>query len=73
MSERNQISERTIDEYVNYGPDLLATACPLCKKTFAKSRQLQVHDISEIVYKAILETKQPELNKESKLKITVKA
>jgi len=53
MSERNKISELAINEYVSYNPDVLATACPLCKKTFAKSRQLPVHDISEIVYMAI--------------------
>lgn len=62
MSERNQISERAIDEYVSYGPDILATACPLCKKTFAKSRQLPVHDISEIVYKAIMQEQISSLN-----------
>ena len=53
MSERNQISEKAMDEYLSYQPDVLATACPLCKKTFAKSRDLPVHDIAEIVCMAI--------------------
>jgi Fe-S oxidoreductase len=53
MSERNQIRERAIDEYISYKPDILATACPLCKKTFSKSRQIRVHDIAEVVYMAI--------------------
>lgn len=53
MSERNEISSRAMDEYLGYRPDMLATACPLCKKTFAKSRELPVHDIAEIVCMAI--------------------
>jgi len=53
MNERNQIRDNAMDEYLSYQPDILATACPLCKKTFAKSRDLPVHDIAEIVYMAI--------------------
>jgi Fe-S oxidoreductase len=53
MNERNQIRDKAMDEYLSYRPDMLATACPLCKKTFAKSRDLPVHDIAEIVYMAI--------------------
>lgn len=53
MNERNQIRDKSMDEYLSYQPDVLATACPLCKKTFAKSRDLPVHDIAEIVYMAI--------------------
>ena len=53
MSERNQIRDKAMDEYLSYQPDVLATACPLCKKTFAKSRNLPVHDIAEIVCMAI--------------------
>ena len=55
MKERDQISNKAMDEYLSYQPDMLATACPLCKKTFAKNRNLPVHDISEIVYMAIEE------------------
>jgi Fe-S oxidoreductase len=55
MNERNQIRDRALDEYLEYRPEVLATACPLCKKTFAKSNRLPVHDISEIVYMAIKE------------------
>ncbi|HET6556067.1 MAG TPA: heterodisulfide reductase-related iron-sulfur binding cluster, partial [Prolixibacteraceae bacterium] len=58
MSERNEISSRAINEYLRYQPDVLATACPLCKKTFAKSRDLPVHDIAEIVYMAIRQSNQ---------------
>lgn len=53
MNERNQISNKAMDEYLSYQPDVLATACPLCKKTFAKNRDLPVHDIAEIINMAI--------------------
>jgi Fe-S oxidoreductase len=53
MSERNHISNKALDEYLSYYPDLLVTACPLCKKTFAKNKDLQVMDLSEIVCMAI--------------------
>ena len=55
MNERNQIRDKALNEYISYQPDVLATACPLCKKTFAKSRDLPVHDIAEIVFMAIQE------------------
>ncbi len=55
MNERNQIRDKALNEYLTYQPDILATACPLCKKTFAKSRELPVMDIAEIVYMAIKE------------------
>jgi Fe-S oxidoreductase len=53
MAERNKITDKAIEEYLSYQPDLLATACPLCKKTFTKNKQLPVSDIAEIVYSAI--------------------
>jgi Fe-S oxidoreductase len=53
MNERKQISDKAIIEYLSYQPDVLATACPLCKKTFAKSRQIEVKDISEIIIESI--------------------
>jgi Fe-S oxidoreductase len=53
MSERDQIRQKAMEEYLSYGPDVLVTACPLCKKTFAKDRNLPVHDLSEVVYMAI--------------------
>ena len=53
MNERNLIRDEALEEYMSYRPDVLATACPLCKKTFTKSNKLPIHDIAEIVYMAI--------------------
>lgn len=36
-------------------PDILATACPLCKKTFSAVTETKVADISEIVADALME------------------
>jgi len=35
-------------------PDILATACPLCKKTFAPATTVKVSDIAEIVSEALV-------------------
>jgi Fe-S oxidoreductase len=74
MNQRKQISDRAMDEYLSYKPDMLATACPLCKKTFSKNRDLPVHDIAEIVYMAIRQKKAdlsgiPESKKEMMMEI----
>jgi hypothetical protein len=36
-------------------PDILATACPLCKKSFVHGNKVKVHDIAEIVAQNIVE------------------
>lgn len=71
MNERNQIRDKALSEYLSYQPDILATACPLCKKTFAKSRDLPVHDIAEIICMAISQ-KNVNLSKEMKNKKELK-
>jgi Fe-S oxidoreductase len=58
MHERNQVRDKAMEEYLSYRPDMLATACPLCKKTFAKNHDLPVHDIAEIVCMAIRKDQQ---------------
>ncbi|MEG1737266.1 MAG: (Fe-S)-binding protein [Odoribacter sp.] len=48
--QRTQISRDTVNAYMTYHPDLLVTACPLCKKTFSKiDHPVPVKDIAEIV------------------------
>jgi Fe-S oxidoreductase len=53
MHERDQIRDRALDEYMKYNPDFLVTSCPLCKKTFSKGLDIQVHDIVEIVAESV--------------------
>ena len=52
-------------------PDLLATACPLCKKTLLPVSQVPVVDIAELVADSITGTTQPKLNSSMK-RITTK-
>jgi Fe-S oxidoreductase len=40
-------------ELTKDNPDILATACPLCKKTFTGATDTKVADISEIVAEAL--------------------
>ena len=46
---RDAAAELTIGD-----PDLLVTACPLCKKTFSSATETKVADISEIVAEALV-------------------
>ncbi len=41
-------------ELTRNNPDILATACPLCKKTFAAVTETRVADIAEIVSEALV-------------------
>ncbi len=48
--QRTRISTDALAAYAVYKPDVLVTACPLCKKTFAKkSAGIPVKDIAEMV------------------------
>ena len=48
--QRTRIGEDAVTAYAAYRPDILVTACPLCKQTFSrKSTEIPVKDIAEIV------------------------
>ena len=49
MQERDILSSQVMQDFSTYEPDYLVTACPLCKKTFAKTNALPVKDLAEIV------------------------
>lgn len=51
--QRNLITNEALSEYLSFGPETLVTACPLCKKTFSKNKELPVLDIAEIVYQGL--------------------
>ena len=49
-SEKQQeIRNNALDVLLKPNPDVLATACPLCKKTFTSGNRAKVMDIAEIV------------------------
>jgi len=51
QKERNLLQYQAVNDYLQYSPDLLVTACPMCKKTFVRNKKLKVLDIAEIVAK----------------------
>ena len=53
--KRNKIARDAATELTRKNPDILATACPLCKKTFTGATDTRVADISEIVAEALME------------------
>jgi Fe-S oxidoreductase len=52
--KRKLITRSTASELTKTAPDILATACPLCKKTFASVTDTRVADLSEIVSEALV-------------------
>lgn len=51
--EKNRITKEALANYLKGDPEILVTACPLCKKTFAKLSPVEVVDIAELVMEAI--------------------
>lgn len=51
--QKNKIARDAANELTKGNPDILATACPLCKKTFAGATSTKVEDIAEIVAEAL--------------------
>jgi Fe-S oxidoreductase len=53
--QRRRIAQDALKKLTAGKPDLLVTACPLCKKTFAGAGNQPVKDIAEVVADAITE------------------
>lgn len=51
--EKDKINQSVWKEMLINDPEVLATACPLCKKTFNKNAPLPVKDIAEIVAESL--------------------
>ena len=51
--QRRKIARDALQKLTKEKPDILVTACPLCKKTFAGAGLQQVEDIAQLVLKAM--------------------
>jgi len=51
--ERVKIRDRALSMLLEPQPDMLVTACPLCKKTFNEANRVNVTDIAELVAAAL--------------------
>lgn len=49
QEQRNIMTQEALKNLMTENPDVIATACPLCKKTFAKLSPTEVMDIAELV------------------------
>jgi Fe-S oxidoreductase len=54
--QRNAMTVAVIGVLTENEPEMLATACPLCKKTLEKKSPVAVKDIAELVYAALPRT-----------------
>jgi Fe-S oxidoreductase len=52
--KKSKIARDAATELTRGNPDILATACPLCKKSFSAVTETRVEDISEIVAEALM-------------------
>jgi len=64
---KKKIALDAVNELTRGNPDILATACPLCKKTFSASTETRVADISEIVVEALIVTKKAQTHEQMKI------
>ncbi|MGD9931158.1 MAG: (Fe-S)-binding protein [Mangrovibacterium sp.] len=53
MQDRDQIRDKVLEEFQQYQPEQIVTACPLCKKTFTKGTEVEVRDLAEIVWESV--------------------
>jgi Fe-S oxidoreductase len=47
--KRRLIADDVVEKLSANAPDILATACPACKKAFSETNKIQVKDLAEIV------------------------
>jgi Fe-S oxidoreductase len=52
--QREAIRMDATSALTKHKPDLLVTACPLCKKTFAKNSDIEVKDVAEVIASSML-------------------
>jgi Fe-S oxidoreductase len=54
--QQTEVRERARQNLLEPHPDMIATACPMCKKAFARGTDTMVRDVAEIVAEGLLES-----------------
>ena len=49
LQQQTLIRDAALDNLLEPRPDLIATACPMCKKAFTRAYSFPVKDVAEIV------------------------
>lgn len=57
QEQQTKIRDAAVENLMYKDPDLIATACPMCKKAFNHATTLQVKDIAELVAENIISGK----------------
>ncbi|MDT8308606.1 MAG: (Fe-S)-binding protein [Bacteroidales bacterium] len=65
QQERKILQEHAVNDYLQHNPDLLITACPMCKKTFNRNKGIKVLDIAEVVLNHIIKPPETFVHKNS--------
>ena len=68
-AQKSMIARDTAAELTKCNPDILATSCPLCKKTLAAATETKVADIAEIVAEAIVKERLKNTYPENLIKV----
>jgi len=63
---QTKIRDHGLEELTKSNPDILATSCPLCKKSFVHGNKASVQDIAEVVADNLIKNKQRQLTKKDK-------
>ena len=53
LQEKDKITKNALQTLLAGDPEILVTACPLCKKTFSKHSTTEVRDLAELVHDSI--------------------
>lgn len=68
-----KVRDNALTMLTKSNPDVLATACPLCKKTFANGNRVKVKDIAEIVADNLEKSRNFDSEKSSNEKIEMRS
>jgi Fe-S oxidoreductase len=52
-AQRAEITRNAFEALIKPNPDMIVTACPLCKKTFSGQSAIPVKDIAEMIHEAV--------------------
>lgn len=66
VGQRNSIRQSAMAVLQKNDPDVVVTACPLCKKTLNKGQGSLVRDLAELVADSMIDSCSPSLHLESK-------
>jgi len=71
-NDRQMIAKNAVDMLAKNDPEIIATGCPMCKKTFSQVSSVPVLDIAEILSRSLVRKAPGPLRNTSELKTNLK-